>query len=106
MGGDGFLCLSEFKAILDEEDILNWLGSMGLDVDDVDVIWSLCDNGDDHLSAVELTDGVAKLMGDAKSIDLRKLAYDFHVFRRMLLGPHDLDRKTSSGNYLLEQGRT
>merc|ERR1712187_168653 len=65
----------------------HWLGSMGLDVDDIDRIWGLVDNGDNAVSAEELTDGVAKLMGAAKSIDLITLVHDFAEFKRLSLTP-------------------
>lgn len=93
--GDGNLSLEELKAILYEDDILSWLGSMGLDVDDVDKIWQLIDNGDNRLCAEELTDGVAKLMGQAKSMDLFKLMRDFEDFQVQFFGHPGLSRGAS-----------
>merc|ERR1740121_503323 len=75
---------------------------MGLGIDDVEKVWALVDNGDNRLNAEELTDGVAKLMGEAKSIDLLSLIHDFSEFKRVLFrssghdGNNDFERNYSA----------
>jgi len=68
--GDGALDRDELKKILSMSDVKIWLAAQELEVEDVDLLFDLLDDGDGTISAQELTKGVARLKGSAKSIDL------------------------------------
>eukprot|EP00403_Amphidinium_massartii_P033243 CAMPEP_0178449998 /NCGR_PEP_ID=MMETSP0689_2-20121128/42870_1 /TAXON_ID=160604 /ORGANISM="Amphidinium massartii, Strain CS-259" /LENGTH=695 /DNA_ID=CAMNT_0020075395 /DNA_START=33 /DNA_END=2121 /DNA_ORIENTATION=- len=76
--GDNLLDLEEFKAVVDGKDddedsrwIRTWLASMELDVSDVNTLYALLDESNDgRLTADELIDGISRLRGPARSIDM------------------------------------
>jgi len=69
--GDGYLDRKEFLALLDHAEARIWLSSMDLDPSDGDALFSFMDRDNDHkVSAAELIDGVTKLRGPARSLDL------------------------------------
>eukprot|EP00928_Gymnodinium_smaydae_P070245 TRINITY_DN5412_c0_g3_i1.p1 TRINITY_DN5412_c0_g3~~TRINITY_DN5412_c0_g3_i1.p1 ORF type:complete len:549 (-),score=53.09 TRINITY_DN5412_c0_g3_i1:226-1872(-) len=73
-GGDGMISRDEWKSFLTHPVVKTWLGSMELDARDAELAFSLLDeSGDDQLSFTELVQGVSKLKGAAKSIDLHAL---------------------------------
>merc|ERR1712150_223627 len=74
--GDGILTVQEFKQIAQTNDVKIWLSAMDLQVEDVEVLWSLIDDGNGELEPIELIRGVSKLKGAARSIDLMTLARD------------------------------
>ncbi|CAK0802712.1 unnamed protein product [Prorocentrum cordatum] len=69
--GDGCLCREEFLELTQNAEVKIWLLSMGLDAADGDALFDLIDaNGDGRLSVCELVEGVSKLKGGARSLDL------------------------------------
>jgi len=69
--GDGRLTLEEFQEVVREPVVGTWLGSMDLDSRDTVALFQLIDeNMDGTISADELINGVARLKGAARSIDL------------------------------------
>jgi len=73
--GNGALDREEFNAAMNDDSIRAWLSSMGLDVDDVDNLFTLMDDGDEELTAEEVMKGVSRLKGPARSIDMVTLLY-------------------------------
>jgi len=71
--GDGYLDQEEFRAIVSDDSISTWLASMDLVASDVDLLFDLIDNGDGLITVEELIEGVSKLKGNARSIDLQLL---------------------------------
>lgn len=61
-----------------------WLAAMDFDASNAQRVFELIegDDGDDKLSAEELVNGVAKLKGSAKSIDLLDLQRHFNKVER------------------------
>lgn len=80
--GDGNMDLTEFRQVFAVPEIRTWLSSMELDsVGDVDKLFTLLDNGDGLVTQAELIDGVAKLKGAARSIDLIYLTQELEALR-------------------------
>jgi hypothetical protein len=74
--GDGFLDRKEFLALLDHAEVRIWLASMDLDPSDGDALFSFMDRDNDHkVNATELIEGVSKLKGPARSLDLLMLMH-------------------------------
>jgi len=68
--GDGQLSLDEFIQITSDPRVKVWLGAMDLDISDAGLVFQLMGNKDGQLSAQELVQGVSKLKGAARSIDM------------------------------------
>jgi len=68
--GDGCLDYEEFEKVVSDEGISTWLASMELDASDVQTLFNLIDDGDGGITVHELMDGVSRLKGYARSIDL------------------------------------
>lgn len=64
------LSLEELKKVVDTPYVRLWLASMDLNVSDVDTLFHLLDDGDGELTADELVNGVGRLKGAARSMDL------------------------------------
>lgn len=100
--GDGALTLNEFRMVMEDNAVRLWLASMELDVRDVDKIFRLLDpDGDGKLTAPELVQGVSRLKGAARSIDLNVLQAEvrqLHLVMRDLMA--SLHISTSSVNDL------
>ncbi|CAK0839410.1 unnamed protein product [Prorocentrum cordatum] len=69
--GDGKLDKEEFLELTQNDEVKTWLSSMGLDASDGEALYDFMDvdkTGD--VSVKELIDGVSKLKGAARSLDL------------------------------------
>jgi len=75
MSKDGELSRAEFKAMFRNEDVRTWFAAQGLETQDADFIFDLLDNEDNTLTLAELTNGIAKLSGFARSIDVLTLLH-------------------------------
>mmetsp|Transcript_12256 Transcript_12256/g.34333 ORF Transcript_12256/g.34333 Transcript_12256/m.34333 type:complete len:157 (-) Transcript_12256:97-567(-) len=70
--GDGFLDIDEFMTLMQNGEVKTWLSSMGLDAGDGEVLFEFMDvDRDSKVSLAELVDGVSKLKGAARSLDLQ-----------------------------------
>jgi len=88
--GDGFLDKNEFKSVMALPSVRTWLAAMELDVDDVDHLFTLIDDGDEMLSAQELVQGVARLKGTARSIDVATMAHKQDQIQEILQQLHSM----------------
>merc|ERR1719410_718917 len=69
--GDGFLNPDEYAAVLADPEVRTWLAAMELDVRDKETLFGLLDtNMDGMISRQELVEGVGRLKGGARSIEL------------------------------------
>lgn len=77
--GDGKVDKDEFREILHHQDVKSWLLSMDLSVRDADVLFSLIDSsgdGNGEVGQEDLIQGVGRLKGPARSIDVNKMLMD------------------------------
>ena len=71
VSGDGQVSLEELRSLMKEHpDARTWLAALDLEINDLEEVFALLDDGDGKLTADELVHGVAKLRGTAKSLDL------------------------------------
>eukprot|EP00418_Pyrodinium_bahamense_P026375 CAMPEP_0179160060 /NCGR_PEP_ID=MMETSP0796-20121207/78209_1 /TAXON_ID=73915 /ORGANISM="Pyrodinium bahamense, Strain pbaha01" /LENGTH=889 /DNA_ID=CAMNT_0020861907 /DNA_START=21 /DNA_END=2688 /DNA_ORIENTATION=+ len=71
--GNGILDREEFRDMMSDPSVVTWLSSMGLEMQDVDTLFTMVckeSNQESHVNLVELVKGVARLKGSAKSIDM------------------------------------
>eukprot|EP00928_Gymnodinium_smaydae_P016848 TRINITY_DN16378_c0_g1_i1.p1 TRINITY_DN16378_c0_g1~~TRINITY_DN16378_c0_g1_i1.p1 ORF type:complete len:549 (+),score=49.65 TRINITY_DN16378_c0_g1_i1:145-1791(+) len=80
--GDGFLDFDEFIEVMTHPRVKSWLSAMQVDVRDPAALFNHLDNfgtysdGDGRLSIQELSDGVARLKGPARSMDLIMMMHE------------------------------
>lgn len=83
-GSTGRVDQDTFRSLMSNAAVKVWLASMELDASDADKLFRLLDDGDGLLSADELVQGVARLKGHARSIDLFALTYEQKILQRTL----------------------
>jgi len=90
--GDGQVDWEEFSQILEDDVMKRYLGTMEIDTSDVALLFKLLDGGDGTISSQEFCQGILKLKGEAKSIDIlvlrkmiRKLDTKFEIFAKHCL---------------------
>ena len=77
LSGDGLMDLEEFRTVMADEGIRCWLASMDINTEDIDALFFLLDtSGDGQVDATELTRGISRLRGNARSLDLNLLMRD------------------------------
>ena len=64
------LTLKEFEALLQQSEILHYLSVLELDIRDARVLFHILADGDETLSVEEFCGGIAKVRGNAKSVDI------------------------------------
>jgi len=73
---DGFIKAEELKDYLRTDGVRSWLGAQGLDEEDDNLLLDLLDDdGDGQLSPYEVTHGISRLKGPARSIDVISLMH-------------------------------
>jgi len=68
--GDGSLDASEFLEYLRSDGVRTWLSAQGLNEEDDELLFDLLDDGDGSLSPSEVSRGISRLKGPAKSMDV------------------------------------
>mmetsp|Transcript_48194 Transcript_48194/g.114604 ORF Transcript_48194/g.114604 Transcript_48194/m.114604 type:complete len:477 (-) Transcript_48194:232-1662(-) len=92
--GSGVVDKSEFKEIVSKPGMSLWLSAMGLDVaNETDTLFQLIDNGDEQLTAAELLEGVARMKGLARNIDMTILHSELSKLRETLNEVRDRAQK-------------
>eukprot|EP00811_Abedinium_folium_P036035 NODE_8781_length_1470_cov_10.174981.p1 GENE.NODE_8781_length_1470_cov_10.174981~~NODE_8781_length_1470_cov_10.174981.p1 ORF type:complete len:458 (-),score=91.29 NODE_8781_length_1470_cov_10.174981:96-1418(-) len=86
---DGVLDRLEFSRLLDDNQLKTWLSSMDVEVNDPLLLYDLVDNGDGQMTVDELTRGIARLRGPARSIDLAALNARAQDLRERLIRIED-----------------
>eukprot|EP00811_Abedinium_folium_P032570 NODE_5604_length_1753_cov_7.702952.p1 GENE.NODE_5604_length_1753_cov_7.702952~~NODE_5604_length_1753_cov_7.702952.p1 ORF type:complete len:430 (+),score=81.16 NODE_5604_length_1753_cov_7.702952:178-1467(+) len=67
---DGKLDRQEFYALMYNKRLRTWLASLDIEVDNLPLLFDFVDNGDGKVTMYELIQGLARLRGPARSIDL------------------------------------
>merc|ERR1711874_260154 len=73
--GDDVIQRKEFVAGLNGTRMKTWLSSMGVEVADSDLLFDLIGGGDNELTLTHLVNGLARLKGQARNIDLIGLTF-------------------------------
>eukprot|EP00811_Abedinium_folium_P028000 NODE_4298_length_1908_cov_8.839978.p1 GENE.NODE_4298_length_1908_cov_8.839978~~NODE_4298_length_1908_cov_8.839978.p1 ORF type:complete len:587 (+),score=126.73 NODE_4298_length_1908_cov_8.839978:1-1761(+) len=75
-GNDGSVSLEEFTQVLTAPEMRTWFAAQDLDVGDAELLFTLIDDdGDGDLTIDELTAGVARLKGTARSVHVHALLH-------------------------------
>ena len=82
--GDGVVNWEEFTALLQDHRVLTWLAALDLDVAHCEGLFELLDTGDGRISFHEFVQGVQRLKGPAKSVDLVSLGHQLmHIIKKV-----------------------
>jgi len=73
--GDGMINWEEFEGIITDQRVLTWLAALDLDVHQCEGLFGLLDGGDGKISFQEFVQGVHRLKGPAKSVDLITMSH-------------------------------
>jgi len=76
LSNDGVLTREEFANIVHSPSVKHWLSALELDVVDAHLLFDLVDDGDEEVTATELREGIARLKGTARSIDVNATLYE------------------------------
>jgi len=68
--GDGYIQWAEMEQVLKDPLMVHWLRTLDVDVDDVEEIFALLDDGDGQISCEEFINGINRMRGHAKAIDM------------------------------------
>jgi len=71
--GDGFLTREEFQPLISDHVLSTWLHTLDIDTYDLSCLFNIHDDGDGKLAVGEFIDGLSRVKGAAKSIDLLKV---------------------------------
>jgi len=72
---DGVIQREEFLGILENQRIKTWLAAMDLEVADGEVLFDFVEGGDGEVTPEGLVDGISRLKGGARSIDVIGLTF-------------------------------
>jgi len=68
--GDGRLDMEELEGVLAHPKVRLWLGELGVDASDAQLLFELIDDGDGEIQRDEFVDGMTRLKGEARAQDL------------------------------------
>merc|ERR1712185_618540 len=68
--GDGLVSWEEFEVILKEEHMKLLMSTLEVDVRDLETLFKLLDDGDGRISPEEFVNGLQRMKGSAKALDL------------------------------------
>merc|ERR1712137_777763 len=70
---DGFVDRTELCSLLKDVNLKTWLAAQEVECNDSDMLFDFLDGGDGVITSEELIDGIARLKGAARSIDMNAL---------------------------------
>jgi len=68
--GDGYLNHEEFVGVMKDDRVKAWLSAMGLEVSEADIVFEMVDDGNHKISVDQFVDGLARLKGAARGVDM------------------------------------
>eukprot|EP00415_Alexandrium_ostenfeldii_P000137 UN0137 len=71
--GDGIVTIEEFQALMDDDVMMQFLGTMELEVGDLEELFQLLDDGTGQVQSSDFIAGVERVKGQAKNIDVMLL---------------------------------
>jgi len=81
---DGMVDRYEFEQMLQNPNVRLWLKSMGLAVDEYVALFHVIDNGSGAISFQEFLDGVNRLKGNARSVDIFSISLELGRIRQSI----------------------
>lgn len=85
----GALSYHEFAELMSSPVVQTWLQAYEVNVSDMRLFFHLLDDGDGSITAEELVQGVAKLKGAAKSVDIHSMQKDVGAIKQLATNVND-----------------
>lgn len=85
--GDGLISWTEFERLMSDTRVRAYLSALNLDVGDLRDLFIVMDDGDGRVSFREFQDGIKKVRGAARSLDMVNL---LHATRKIALAVNEL----------------
>lgn len=86
--GDGMMDRTEFEAMLKNPKVRMWFRSLDLHVHEYVSLFNLLDNGSGFISLEEFLDGVGRLKGQARSLDVLAVVLEIKKIRHHIVAIH------------------
>eukprot|EP00931_Biecheleriopsis_adriatica_P108061 TRINITY_DN8239_c0_g1_i2.p1 TRINITY_DN8239_c0_g1~~TRINITY_DN8239_c0_g1_i2.p1 ORF type:complete len:569 (-),score=102.52 TRINITY_DN8239_c0_g1_i2:198-1904(-) len=103
--GDGKISIQEWKNCLQNQYVHHWFAGQGLSLKDADRIFALLEtDGDGKLSADELVQGVSRLQGSCKSLDMAIFVDDVRILMAQMVAHLKSLPHATPGNKMSEDG--
>ena len=77
--GDGKMSLQEFQALMEVPNVLTMFQCLDLEIHEVISLFNLLDNGDGIVTQEEFLNGVMRLKGHARSLDIVAISKDLQT---------------------------
>merc|ERR1712048_1070735 len=74
--GDGMVTFAEFESVMSQTDVQHYLSSLDLEIDEYKMLFTLLDDGDGIITYDEFIDGLSRLKGQARTLDMVALQLD------------------------------
>jgi len=74
--GDGKISLEEFKDLMEQPQVMTWFQLLDLEVHEVVSLFNLLDDGDGFVTHDEFLNGVMRLKGHARALDIVAISKD------------------------------
>merc|ERR1712023_349705 len=74
--GEGNISLEEFHEMLLDDRVKLWLSELEMEIAEVDDLFNLIDTGDGKISFEEFMQGLMRMRGSARGVDLVTLLYE------------------------------
>jgi len=84
VSGDGFVDQWEFDAIMTNPRVRSWLSELELEVHETYALFNLIDDGDGRITYDEFIDGVVRLKGQARCVDVVAIHRDLERVSHLL----------------------
>lgn len=81
---DGVLTREEFLPLMSDDVLKTWLATLEIDTQDLDYLFDVLDLGDRKIDIQAFTNGMSRIKGPAKSIDMLKLQTAHKVLGKKL----------------------
>eukprot|EP00931_Biecheleriopsis_adriatica_P075427 TRINITY_DN49292_c0_g1_i1.p1 TRINITY_DN49292_c0_g1~~TRINITY_DN49292_c0_g1_i1.p1 ORF type:complete len:588 (-),score=116.96 TRINITY_DN49292_c0_g1_i1:39-1772(-) len=101
LDGDGCITQEEFNTALGNKQIQHYLSVLEIQVQDVDPLFALLDDGDQNVTIEEFVNGITHIRGNARALDVIMLKHDITSIKTEL--QHDMARLRTWLHPLLER---
>jgi len=84
LSGDGMIDREEFEEVMKNPDVRTWFDGLDLHVNECSALFNLLDRGNGHISFDEFLEGVQRLKGNARAVDMVSVAFDVRRLKQKL----------------------
>eukprot|EP00931_Biecheleriopsis_adriatica_P103722 TRINITY_DN78519_c0_g1_i1.p1 TRINITY_DN78519_c0_g1~~TRINITY_DN78519_c0_g1_i1.p1 ORF type:complete len:540 (-),score=76.89 TRINITY_DN78519_c0_g1_i1:26-1573(-) len=79
VSGNGTITLQEFEEALENDTVCQYLSMLEVEVHEIQTLWGLLDDGDGEITISEFCQGIMRLKGQARTLDVISIMHDAHT---------------------------